>query len=450
MSKRRTTKFWIIFWGISIIFLTGWFLFWQIKNKGFESVVDNLPINEKWKTLTSLADYLMQKDGKEKTFLILFQNNMEIRPGGGYIGSFGIVKIKNGNPEEIQIHDLSNFDQRIPKIEESPYPIYETLKVKYLGFRDSNFSPNFKTNAEKAEYFYKLGQGQENFDGVIGITANVLTSFLKATGPIQIEGYPGTYADENAILALEYQVEKAYDEQGIEKIERKSVMNDLAKEIIRKVNNLNNSQRIELMKIIMSDLDKKDIQLYFKDENIQERVAKVSWEGNVDQNWKNDYLMISDANLGSFKSDYYVKRSFEYSVDLFQEKPTANLKITYHHTAEQKDWMTKDYQDYLRVYVPESSWMTDSKNTGEMKFGKEFGKTFFGSLIKIPLGQEKNIEFTYTLPDNFKNKVYDLKIQKQAGINDVPIKIHVIDKNGIKRNYEIVLNSDVVLSEIEK
>jgi len=448
MPKKRTIKFWLIFWIISGLFLISWFLFWQIRNGGMHSIVDNLPVADKWKTLTSLADYVLAKDNQEKTFLILFQNNMEIRPGGGYIGSFGIVKIKNGK-QDIQIHDLSNFDGRIPDTEIPPYPMEETLNIKSWKLRDSNFSPDFPTNAEKAEFFYKLGQGQENFDGVIGITANVLTSFLKATGPIQIEGYPGTYADENAILTLEYQVEKAYWEQGIEKGERKSVMNDLAKEIIKKVYNLNNSQRIELMKIILSDLNKKDIQLYFKDQDLQERVEKVDWEGNVDQTWKDDFLMISDANMGALKSDYYVKRSMDYSIDLSQEKPTANLKITYHHTAEQKDWMTKDYLDYLRVYVPEGSWLTDSKNTGDVKFGKELGKTFFGSLIKVPLGQEKTIEFTYTLPDNFKDKLYDLKIQKQAGINDVPVKVHAIDKNGIENDYEFVLNSDVVLSEIK-
>jgi len=449
MPKKHSLKFWIIFWSIAGLFLVGWFLFWQVKNKGFESIVDNLPVNDKWKNLTGIADYLLAQDGKEKTFMVLFQNNMEIRPGGGYIGSFGVLRIKNGRVEEMQVHDLSNFDGRIPDTETPPYPMVETLHIKSWKLRDSNFSPDFKTNAEKAEYFYKLGQGQENFDGVIGITANVLTSFLKATGPIEIEGYPGTYADENAIVALEYQVEKNYAAQGIERGDRKSVMNDLAKEIIKRISDLNVSQKMELMKIILSDLEKKDIQIYFKDSDLQKRIEAVNWSGETDQSWKGDYIMISDANMGSLKSDYYVKRSLEYFVDLSKEVPVANLRITYSHTAEQKDWMTKDYLDYLRVYVPEGSWMTESKNTGVMKFGKELGKTFLGSLISVPLGQTKTIEFIYTLPKDFKDKVYDLKIQKQPGINDVPVKLHITDGNGAKKDYEFVLNNDVVLRDIK-
>jgi hypothetical protein len=448
--KKYSLKFWIIFWVIAALFLAGWFLFWQMKNKGIKSLetaVSFLPIGDEskadYKTLLALSDYFLNTNGQEKTFLILFQNNLEIRPGGGYIGSFGILKVKDGKVTELQTHDLSNFDGRIPDTEKPPYPMQETLGINSWKLRDSNFSPDFVENAQKAEYFYYLGKGEEKFDGVIGITANVLTSFLKVTGPVQIEGYPGTYEDENAIIALEYQVEKAFYEQGIQKGERKNIMNELAKVIMKRVFELNNSQKLELAKISLEDLKKKDIQLYFKNQELQEQIERIGWGGIVDANWKKDYLMISDANLGAFKSDYYINRSIDYSVDLSGDAPKAILKITYTHTAKQKDWMTRDYVDYLRVYVPDGSWLESYKNFDNVKYVSEFGKKYFGSLIKIPLGQTKTIEFTYSLPKEIKDN-YDLKIQKQAGINDVPVKVHVSGKD-----YDFVLNSDVILSEIK-
>jgi hypothetical protein len=448
--KKYSLKFWIVFWAIAVLFLAGWFLFWQTKNKGLtslETAVDLLPFSSEnkadYKTLLALTDYFLNTDGQEKTFLILFQNNMEIRPGGGYIGSFGILKIKNGKVTELQTHDLSNFDGRVPDTEKPPYPMEETLGINSWKLRDSNFSPDFAENAKKAEYFYHLGKGEEQFDGVIGITANVLTSFLKATGPIQIEGYPGTYEDENAIIALEYQVEKAFAEQGLGRGERKNIMNDLAKAIIKRVFELNSGQKLELAKISLEDLKKKDIQLYFKDSKLQKEIEDINWGGRVDSGWKKDFLMISDANMGALKSDYYVKRSIDYSVDMSGDVPKATLKITYNHTAKLKDWMAKDYLDYLRVYVPEGSWLENSKNFDGAKFGNELGKKYFGSLIKVPLGQSKTIEIVYSLPKDIKDN-YDLKIQKQAGINDVPVKIQA---NG--KSYDFTLNSDVILSEIK-
>ncbi|MEI7891112.1 MAG: DUF4012 domain-containing protein [bacterium] len=457
MAKQYSKTFWFIFWAISIIFLTLWYLYWNVKSKGISMTVQNvmgfLPLDvtqkKEFQALTNIGDFLLKTDGQQKTLLVLFQNNMEIRPGGGFIGAFGIVKIKDGKVISVETHDLSNFDGRIPNNVVPPYPMPETLGVKAWKLRDSNFSPDFSTNAKKAQEFYYMGQGQEQFDGVVAITANVLSSILKITGPISIEGYPGTYDSENAVLSLEYQVEKAFETQGIDRGERKSVMSDLAKEIEKRVFAFSVTQKIELAKVLLADLNKKDIQLNFKDEQLQKIATNAKWTGTVDEQWSKDYLMLSDANLGAFKSDYYVKRSVEYNIDLSKDAPLVNLKITYEHTAKQKDWMTRDYTDYLRVYVPKGAWLVSQNNFGNTKFGEEFGKKYFGSIIKVPIGQTKTIEISYTLPKEIKN-YYDLKVQKQAGLNDVPAKFNITKQDGSVEEFTAILNSDTILSELLK
>jgi hypothetical protein len=451
---QKSNRNFIIFWALAILFLVGWYFFWQVKsNKEFatiSSVVDFLPISElkkaKFKTMASFAEYVFQKDGEEKTFFLLFQNNMELRPGGGYIGSFGILKMQDGKILELSTHDLSNFDGRVPDGIIPPYPIKETLKVKDWKLRDSNWSPDFPVNAVKADEFYRLGQGQENFSGVIAINSNVLLSFLRVTGPITIEGYPGTYDSENAVLNLEYQVEKGAYQQGIARGERKSVMNLLAKEIQKKVFALSLREKMQLAEIILDDLNRKDIQLYFKDENLERQAMNAAWDGSVNKNWSSDYLMLVDANMGALKSDYYMRRSFNYAVDLSKDVPTANLKITYTHTAKEKDWMTKDYLTYLRVYTPNGSWLIDSKNIGEKKFGEDLGKKYFGTLLGVPLGQTKTVEFSYTLPKTAVEN-YDLLIQRQSGSGEVKGEVTVIYKNQNKMVYQIDLLKDWKLSE---
>ncbi|HAS00166.1 MAG: hypothetical protein US57_C0013G0011 [Candidatus Moranbacteria bacterium GW2011_GWC2_37_73] len=454
--KKYSLKFWVIFWSVSGLFLLGWFFYWNTQNRGVASSVENvlsfLPINDsqkkEYQALTKVGDFLLKSDDKEKKLLVLFQNNMEIRPGGGFIGAFGIVKLKNGKIISLETHDLSNFDAKIPNIITPPYPLEETGVADFWKLRDSNFSPDFAINAKKAEEFYQLGGGEEDFDGVIGITANVLSSILKITGPISIEGYPGTYNSDNAILSLEYQVEKAFEEQGIDRGERKLVMADFAKEIENRVFAFSVSQKIELGKILLEDLNKKDIQLNFKDKKLQNEVENANWAGVMDQNWDKDYLMIVDANVGAFKSDYYVKRSIDHTVDLSKEIPVAYLKITYNHTATQKDWMTRDYRDYLRVYIPENSQLIDQKNFDDTRFGAEFGKKYFGAIVRVPIGTSKTVEINYNLPQELKND-YNLKIQKQAGLNDVPIVFHLIREDGTTEEFSKVMNSDLVLSDLK-
>ncbi len=456
--KQHSKKFWFTFVTVAIIFLSGWFVFWQVKTHGLESLkrlLGLLPVKEELKTdldtVISLADSLLDTNGAEKIFLILFQNNLELRPGGGFIGSFGILKVRDGNITHFAVHDTGNFDGRIPDTIAPPYPMKETLNIPSWKFRDSNYSPDFSENAKWAEDFYHMGQGQEQFDGVVGVTANVLTSFLRITGPIEIDGFPGTYGADNAILDLEYQVEQGYLKQGIEFGERKSVMGILGLEILHRVKGLSLTQKYELFKVVLDDLHRKDVQLSFKDPALQDQVMASGWDGRLDGTWKDDYLLLVDANLNSFKSDYFMKRSYSYTIDLSKETPEAVLAVTYKHTAKEKSWLTKDYQTFLRVYVPEGSFLTEvTGNTSLPKaFGQFLNKKYFGVLVHVPLGTEKTVVFRYTLPKDIERTWYDLKVEKQPGLNDVPVKVTIIKTDGTKEEKEFVLNRNTVLSDVE-
>ncbi|MFA5993728.1 MAG: DUF4012 domain-containing protein [Parcubacteria group bacterium] len=445
--KKYSGKFWFIFWTSAVVLLVSFYFFLQPSQTNIQKNGKELSLGEKYTVISGVVEYLLGGD-KEKTFLILFQNNMEIRPGGGFIGSFGVLKIKNGMPSDLQIHDTGYFDERIPDTILAPYPMEANLRVKYLKLRDSNYSPDFPTNAKAAENFYALGQGEEKFDGVVAITTNVLTSFLKVTGPVALEGYPGTYADENAVLNLEYQVEKAFDEQGIARKDRKSVMNLLAREIMNKVKNLDWQEKLRLFDVVLEDLRRKDIQLEFKDAKMQQVISDAGWDGKMDGVWQQDYLMTVDANLGAWKSDYSVKRALEYTIDLSGEKPLAKLKITYTHTASQRDYMTKDYFSYLRIYVPEGSWLLNAQDFANPQFGKEIladGKSrdYFGVIVKVPISSSRTVEFSYNLPKFIAND-YRLKMQKQAGINDESVSIHFIGRQGEKKEYSGTLENDWV------
>ncbi|MDD5084275.1 MAG: DUF4012 domain-containing protein [Candidatus Moranbacteria bacterium] len=450
MAKKRSVTFWVTFWVISIIMLVAWFVFLQVRNRNLaflNRVVSVAPISQESQddlhALVDMADYVLKTNGEEKVFLILFQNNMEIRPGGGFIGSFGVLKVKDGQVTDFISHDVSNFDGRIPPIVAPPYPMKETLKIDSLKFRDSNYAPDFAENARQAEYFYHLGEGQEQFDGVVAITTNVLSSFLKMTGPVTVPGYPGEYTADNAVLGLEEQVEKNFSDQGVDRGDRKAIMNPLAHEILNRVRNFSLARKYELFQVILEDLRRKDIQLAFKDEILQQRVERAHWDGKMDSLWKDDYLMAVDANLGAWKSDYYVKRSIEHTADFSSAVPHATTSITYTHTATEKSWLTKDYQTFVRFYVPKGSWLTSvSGNTTGPVFGEEFGKKYIGTLVQVKLGETKTVTIDYDLPQSITSDAYDLKIQKQPGLNDVPVGIHLIRKNGEREDRNIVLNQD--------
>jgi hypothetical protein len=457
VKKKRSWKFWVFFWSVATLFLIGWAVFWQVRNNGWFGLLNSvspavglLPIAEKQKeeikTIFDIVPKITQSD-EEKSFLVLFQNNMELRPGGGFIGAFGVLKTQGEQVKEIQVHDTNVFDERISTGIEPPYPMGEMLKIGNWEMRDSNWSPDFPTNAEKAEELYKLQGGQESFDGVAAISTEVLLSFLEAVGPVELEGYPGEYNSENAVLKLEYQVEKGYKEQNIEKGKRKYVMKELAEEILRRTQNLTWREKKDLLLSIENHLDNKDIMVYFKDSQLQEKISRLNWSGEVDEDFEKDYLMMVDANLGALKTDLHIKRSFDYTVDFSKEQPQAVLNIHYENTARARDWMTSDYRSYLRVYVPDESWLTNTEEVGAVRFGQDLGKKFFGVLVNVPINSQKTITFKYDLPENISKENYNLKIQKQSGISSLPGEVSVIKEGLTGRTYEIEVASEWQLKE---
>jgi hypothetical protein len=227
-------------------------------------------------------------------------------------------------------------------------------------------------------------------------------------------------------------------------------MGILGLEILERVKALPLNKKYELFQVMLDDLNRKDVHLLFRDENLQATVVAAGWDGRLDMDWQDDYLLLVDANLNSFKSDYFVKRSYDYTVDLGKDAPEVTLAVTYRHTAEKKDWFTKDYQTFLRVYVPQGSYLTSATNTAtEPVFGEFANKKYFGMLVHVPLGTEKTVTLRYTLPKDMERTWYDLKVEKQPGLNDVPVSVTVIQADGTKETKTFTLNRNTIYSEVQ-
>lgn len=419
---------------------------------GSLSLLDNisrfLPIEKDTKkeieALNKLVAKFTSKDDREYSFMLLLQNDMELRPGGGFLGQYAIINIKNGEVVSSFIEDANLLDQRISAKVSAPYPFPQFMQIKKWKFRDSNFSPDFPTNVDKAKYFYRLsGKSTAGLDGVIAINASVLNEVLALTGPITVPGYNAEFNKDNAVLKLEEIVERAYlADSTLDTQNRKAIMKKMMPILIEKIFSVGNISKIA--DFGHKQIGKKNIMLNFTDPQLQKIVEDVHWDGSVSKDWGGDYLMAVDANMGALKSDYFIKREISYDVDLTQTKPVVTLKILYRHTARYGDWRTSDYHSYLRVYAPEGANLLERKMVGYPNIQKEFGKTYFGFKVDVLIGGQTEALITYELPERFSSEDYKLLIQKQSGMGDVPVKVRIKTADD-EFNHESILEKDLVL-----
>ena len=143
-----------------------------------------------------------------KTYLVLFQNNMELRPGGGFIGSYAILNLSKGKIGSFKIYDVYDADGQLKGHVEPPYPIRRYLPSIHWYLRDSNFNVDFSKGAVASAVFLN-SEMQQAVDGVIGVDLSFVKNLLSVVGPVEVADYNQTVNADNF-----FQVAKAHAEDN--------------------------------------------------------------------------------------------------------------------------------------------------------------------------------------------------------------------------------------------
>jgi len=393
-----------------------------------KEAVDKLSVLTK--VLPDIAGY-----PESRKFFFLLQNNSELRPTGGFIGTYGTLEVKDAEIQYFSTDNIYNLDEKAEDLSVvPPMPLTRYNKVEKWYLRDSNWSPDFPTAAEKALWFYEKESGQKaNFNGVIAITPTLIESLISLTGPIEVYGIK--FTADNFIDTLQYQVEKGFYQKGLEESERKEIIGDLSKILIDRIFSLPQEKWDDLFQILDKNLREKHILFYFKNTNSENFIKQNNWGGHIIQNI-GDYFMLVDANLGSLKTDPHVKRTLKYSLREENKKLIASLEVIYYNQGS-FTWKTTRYRSYFRLYVPQGSKLIDIIGTNEeKKVENELGKTSFGSFVSVEPQEEKKIIFRYELPERvyqlLNSKNYQLIVQKQAGTANYDITLDLNFSRKIK------------------
>lgn len=409
--------------------------------------------------LSPLAKILPSLGGypTEKNFLILLQNNDELRPTGGFIGVFGLASTKNGEIISLKTDDSYHLDMpAVGKwLKEPPQPIKKYLDVENWYLRDSNWVPDWPLAAQKINEIYAgeslaTHQIAPDFSGIIAINPDFISDLLNLVGPINIKGEE--YNSKNFQELLQYNVEVAYKDRDISSWDRKEIINELLEELKARLFSLPSNKWVELVNIVSSNTSKKNIQIYFTDATLQDLVRNLGASGEVKKT-DSDYLMVIDANLAAFKSDAVVKKKIDYSVSQRSGQASANLTLNYRHEGD-FNWRTTRYRSYTRIYVPYGSRLIASSGLDEDKSDWTalddpiLNKTIFGFFFTVEPGTEKSITINYSLPENINSQLtdgnYNLVIQKQSGRRTQELKVNIIPQKGSIKSWTSDLETDKI------
>lgn len=417
---------------------------------------------------------LLGTENNELRYMIIMQNDKEIRPTGGFWTNYATFKIKNAMlNSDFSSHDMYSIDEALSQIDawydfpDAPGPYATYLKVQHLYARDANYSPDFPTSVEKFMEFYNMAIPIEPLiikpvDGVFSIDTLVLEELMDITGPVTVGGV--TYSSDNVVLELEKLASLTMKEQ----VGRKAVLGNLMQAMLINVFESDNNLWPSLIEKGVDLAMRKHILVYMNDPEAQELLKSYNFAGTVDEIQPNeDYAYLVSTNLGGDKTNWFVKKKVTHKLQKDGDRwlRTVVADFTYEQPDNEHAVFGKRYQDWLRLYVPEGSELVESTGFDtQLSGGDELQKTFFDGFLTLSPGETRQIVFKYHLPQGFgpfgkkesavessgsssalvlkksenKKGLYRLIIQKQPGIKS---ETHLVEVPGYSE--EIVLTKDV-------
>ncbi|MFC1701045.1 DUF4012 domain-containing protein [Patescibacteria group bacterium] len=411
-----------------------------------------LPIVEKLLDGASVySEALMGILGSDnpRQYLLIFQNNSEIRATGGFIGTYGLLKLYKGQIRELFIDGVFNADGQLHEKIIPPKPIQKISTA--WSMHDANWFADFPNSADKISWFYEK-TGGPTVDGVISFTPVVIERLLRLTGSIDMPEYEITLTADNFVELVQQKVEVDFDKE----LNRpKKILADFTPKFVEKLNQLSSQEQKQAAEIIINCLAEKHILFYFKDENLEDFIINEGWAGQILETDK-DYLSVVSSNINGFKTDRVIKETINHQAEIQEDGSIIDtLSIIRKHDGGDMDydWWNRVNANYLRVYLPLGSELISAEGQSleiynppidyqknnfkkdllvssieeNMIVDKESGtqiftennKTVFGNWVYVSPGETSVLTYKYKLPFKIdltkSTDSYSLLAQKQSG-----------------------------------
>jgi Protein of unknown function (DUF4012) len=368
-----------------------------------------------------------------RTYLIEQVNPAELRPGGGFIGTYSVLRADHGALSLIRSGDALDLvpNPRVVAGQRdfvaAPGPLREFVPNLSWSFIDSNFFPDFPSNAQAGESFAQPFVGT-HIDAVISMDYYTVAKMLELTGPLTVPGYRITVNATNFIpLVIQYDIDQ--------NPAHKAVLSAVAGLLMNRLTTLSPSQWPALISALNDLSAARHLQVYFNSDLVEKQLTQFGWSAVLNPTNAPDYMMEVEANLGGTKANYFITR--HYTVELTRMGNTLHHKVTIDITDNMPFAYRPGeyYSAYIRLYVSATA-SSAGDNLRRVKYPNPAPPSGLGMIDGwVPTfhgyGHTAEAVFTYDSPwiadGRGEGQIY---WQKQPGtVNDV-ITVKWSDGNG--------------------
>lgn len=417
--------------------------------------------------LHTLGDFLgeltaLLSSPTDRHILLMFQNPSEIRPGGGFLGSYGDLTVRDGTMQKLDVRDIYDPDGQLADAYRSPEAFGDWTEWKA---RDANWFFDFPTSAEAVLSLLEASKMYENygvkFDAAIAVNIEVIEALLATTGPVELPEYDLTITEENFLREVQREVEQSADKAAGKP---KRILQTLAPALLERLGNMEGERTRDFLERLGKHYDRRDLMFYARESKLERFIREAGGDGGIyalpGGFWGN-YLAVVNANIDGKKSDAVVAEKVVAFVDVATDGSSlTDLSITRTHRgdlARELFWRATN-RNYMQIYAPPSSELVLMKGNDPAPKGTElterdieqlypaekiiektkrflsgfqvwsmeaFGKRVFATWMNVAAGKSRTLELRYQTPGRTGltpkvGDVYTFVYERQSG---VPMKL---------------------------
>ncbi|MEX0896278.1 MAG: DUF4012 domain-containing protein, partial [Patescibacteria group bacterium] len=376
---------------------------------------------------------------EQRTYALVFQNNQEIRPTGGFIEAVALITLSQDGLVGYEVLNNYQVDRGLPGTVEAPEAIRRFFGEEQLLFHDSNWDPHFPKTAEQITWFLEKSQNRD-VDGVMTIDVAGLARFLEYLGPLDVPEYSEVVTHRTLAERIEFNSEVILLDESDKKDYRQLVFEKL----LQKIQQTPVDKTHLILQAMRVNFEEQSMLFVPKRASEREAFLGLGWTGGIlnpqcptqlsKSHCQIEVVAQFEANVGVNKANFYLERAIEHVVSMQQQSVLHERSINYTNTAQTNSWPKGPYRSYVRLYLPKNA-VIDTLQVGEQTLtsadldsSQEHDRQVVGFYIEVPVDSTLPVVLRFTTPrqshdgDRF---AYALFEQQQPGIENESYRFRI-------------------------
>lgn len=251
-----------------------------------------------------------------RRYLFLSQNPDEVRPTGGFIGTYGLLTADEGElalPRYAPIHDWTGPRPGavVPGDEAgSPFDLANPATPQTLG--NVNNTPDWPRSAALAADLWRQG-GEDPVDGVVTFVPAFLARLLGVLGPVEVPEFAELVTTTTLVERFEFYTEQAEDDPGTS-AQRKDFVVALSQIVMDRLLAAPPSQWRALAVTVGEGFERGEAMAWSTDEDVARVLAERGWDGAFPET-EGDFFYNGEFSYAA-KNGRALERTFDHHVEL--------------------------------------------------------------------------------------------------------------------------------------